>query len=98
MTKSRRSKALRKKVGFAVAAVTLAVAVWIAFGARPAQTAPAQRPEVYETAVGGTAGGYELELGAGFAVVYATRKPDGGVSVDCTDQESAAAIVYGARP
>jgi hypothetical protein len=96
MTRSRDSKALRTKLCLAAAAVTLAAAGWLTLGARSAETAPAPRPDYYETAVSGPAGGYELDLGTGFAAVYATRKPDGSVSVDCTDSETAAAMVYGA--
>jgi hypothetical protein len=98
MTRSRGSKTLRMRIGLAATATTLAAIGWLALGARPADTAPAPRPDYYETAVRGPAGGYEIDLGTGFAAVYATRRPDGGVSVDCTDSETAAAIVYGARP
>jgi hypothetical protein len=32
------------------------------------------------------------------ATLFATRTPDGGVSVECADPETAAAMVFGARP
>ena len=99
MTRSRDRKALKIRASLAMAALMLGAAGWLALGARTAETAPAPRSDMYETAVRGPAGGYELDLaGNGLAAVYATRKPDGGVSVDCTDPETAAAMVYGARP
>lgn len=99
MERSRDRRTLGMSARLIVAAVTLAVGGWLALGAHTAETAPAPAPETYEAAVPGPAGGYELDLaGNGMAAVYATRKPDGGVSVDCTDSETAAAMVYGARP
>jgi len=99
MTQRRDRKALRTKAWLATAALTVAAVGWLALGARTAETAPAPRPDLYETAVRGPAGGYELDLrGSGYAAVYATRKADGGVSVDCSDPETAAAMVYGAQP
>jgi hypothetical protein len=72
---------------------------WMALDATTAETAPAPRLHVSETPVSGPAGGIVAELDVGgYAAVFATRTPDGGVSIECTDPETAAAMVYGVVP
>ena len=95
---------VKRRVGattaWIVAAGCAAAAVaWVGFGAEIAETAPAPRPDVYEVSVRGPAGGFEADVsGVTQAVVFATRAPDGKVIVDCSDHETATAIVAGVLP
>jgi hypothetical protein len=62
------------------------------------ETAPAPRAEITEIAVVGHAGGFEANIGGIVeGVVVATREPDGTLNVECTDHETAAAIMAEVR-
>jgi len=82
----------------AAVAVAAAAGAWTLLDAKPAETAPASRPEARVTASPGVAGGIQVDLqGLAQATLYATRAPDGRVSVECSDPETAAAMVFGAH-
>jgi hypothetical protein len=99
MTRARVRNAKRMTAWGAVTVLTATAIGWLVLGAERAETAPAPRPDVYEAAVRGPAGGFEADLrGVGHAAVYATRAPDGRVSVECADHETATAMVAGTMP
>jgi len=98
MTFSRQRKALRMSAWVATA-VAVAAGGWMVLGANTAETAPALRLEPWLTASPGVAGGIQADVrGVAQATLYATRAPDGSVTVECSDPETAAAMVLEARP
>lgn len=98
MTFVRQRKALRRSAWLATV-VAVAATGWMVFGADTAETAPALRPEPVLSAAPGVAGGIQADVrGFAKATLYATRAPDGSVSVECSDPATAAAMVLDARP
>jgi len=98
MTFARQRKALKMSAWLATV-VAIAAAGWMVLGADTAETAPALRPEPVLSAAPGVAGGIQADVrGVAQATLYATRAPDGSVSVECSDPETAAAMVLEARP
>jgi hypothetical protein len=99
MTRSRKRAALRISAWMVAAAVVVAAGGWVALGAKTAETAATPRSEPRVAASLGVAGGVEIDVrDFAQATLFATRTPDGGVSVECADPETAAAMVFGARP
>jgi hypothetical protein len=99
MTRFGERKTGKMSAWLAVAAFAAVAVGGMALAARTAETAPAPRPQARVTASPGLAGGIQADVrGLAEATLYATRTPDGRVSVECADAETAAAMVYGAQP
>lgn len=98
MTRARERKAMRISAWWVAAAVVAAAAGWMVFDATTAETAATPRAEARITASRGAAGGIQADVrDFAQATLFATRTADGGVSVECADPETAAAMVYGAQ-
>jgi len=79
--------------------VGLLLVGWGVFTGERSESAPARRSEVVEELVSGPAGGVAAALPSDVAAVaYATRRPDGGLTVGCTDSQTAAGLVAGVAP
>ena len=99
MTRSRERKAARISAWWVAAAVVVAAGGWMVLGATTAETAATPRSDARTTASRGVAGGIQVDVrDFAQATLFATRTPDGGVSVECADPETAAAMVFGAQP
>lgn len=99
MTLSRERKAVRISAWLVTVAVVAAAGGWMVIGATTAETAATPRPDARITASPGVAGGIQADVrDFAQATLFATRTPDGGVSVECSDPETAAAMVFGAQP
>lgn len=89
----------RSATAWAMAVVLGAIAIGVIFSATRVETAPTTRGVVAESAVAGPAGGVEAHVtGIVEGVLVATREPDGTLNVECTDHETAAAILAEVRP
>jgi hypothetical protein len=98
MTRSRDREAVRISAWLVAAAVVAAAGGWMVLDATTAETAATPRPDARITASPGVAGGLQADVrDFAQATLFATRTPDGGVSVECADPETAAAMVFGAQ-